>query len=81
MMNKKESEIMVDKKMVKVERRLLIDIMSLLKEIDTNMFSWKIVDNEKAENCMDIFSRYDKMATIKEAAEKIYANPKYLYKY
>jgi hypothetical protein len=38
---------MVDKKMVKVERRLLGDIMNLLKEIDTTMFSWKIVDNEK----------------------------------
>ena len=36
----------------------------------------EIIDSEKLENCINIFSRYDKMATIKEAAEKLYANPK-----
>jgi len=37
----------------------------------------EIVDNETGENCIDIFSRYDKLSTIKEVAEKIYANPKF----
>jgi methionyl-tRNA formyltransferase len=34
------------------------------------------VDSETGENCIDVFSRYNKLATIKEAAEKFYANPK-----
>ena len=68
-MNKKESEIMVDKKMVKVERRLLIDIMSLLKEIDTNMFSWKIVENEKVFSEEENYYEYSLMIT--EQVDKI----------
>ena len=36
----------------------------------------EIVDNKTGENCIDDFVRYDKLATIKEAAEKIYANTK-----
>jgi len=34
----------------------------------------KIVDNETGESCINDFSRYDKMGTLKEAAEKFYAN-------
>ena len=37
----------------------------------------EVVDNETGEKCIDVFSRYDKLATIKEAAEKIYANQKF----
>ena len=33
--------------------------------------------NQTGENCIDDLSRYDKLATIKEAAEKIYADTKY----
>jgi len=36
----------------------------------------EVVDNDTGGNCIDVFSRYDKLATIQEAAEKIYANPK-----
>ena len=60
---------MVDKKMVKVERRLLIDIMSLLKEIDTNMFSWKIVENEKVFSEEENYYEYS--LTITEQVNKI----------
>ena len=60
---------MVDKKMVKVERRLLIDIMSLLKEIDTNMFSWKIVENEKVFSEEENYYEYSLMIT--EQVDKI----------
>ena len=35
-----------------------------------------VVNNETGENCIDVFSRYDKLATIKEVAENFYANPK-----
>ena len=60
---------MVDKKMVKVERRLLGDIMNLLKEIDTTMFSWKIVDNEKV--CSEEENHYEYSLMITEQVNKI----------
>ena len=55
--------------MVKVERRLLGDIMNLLKEIDTSMFSWKIVDNEKVFSEEENYYEYS--LTITEQVNKI----------
>ena len=54
---------MVDKKMVKVERRLLGDIMNLLKEIDTSMFWWEIVDGEKVFSEEENYYEYSLMIT------------------
>ena len=34
----------------------------------------EVVDSNTGDNCIEIFSRYDKMATIKETAEILYAN-------
>ena len=60
---------MVDKKMVKVERRLLGDIMNLLKEIDTSMFWWEIVDGEKVFSEEENYYEYSLMIT--EQVDKI----------
>ena len=43
---------------------------------DRCLWLGEVVDNETGENCIDVFSRYDKLATIKEVAENFYANPK-----
>ncbi len=37
----------------------------------------EVIDYENGKNCLDIFTRYEKLATIKEAVEKIYANSEY----
>ena len=37
----------------------------------------EVINNQTGETCIDDLSRYDILATIKEAAEKIYANTKY----
>ena len=49
--------------MVKVERRLLGDIMNLLKEIDTSMFWWEIVDGEKVFSEEENYYEYSLMIT------------------
>ena len=55
--------------MVKVERRLLGDIMNLLKEIDTSMFWWEIVDGEKVFSEEENYYEYS--LTITEQVNKI----------
>ena len=43
---------------------------------DRCLWLGEVVDNETGENCIDIFSHYDKLATIKESTKIFYANQK-----
>ena len=69
MKKKKDNWVDYGSVKVKVERRLLSDIMNLLREIDTSMFSWKIVDNEKVFSEEENHYEYSLMIT--EQVDKI----------
>ena len=62
---------------------LLNSLFNISKEMgilvcakDKCLWLSEIVDHETGKNCINIFSRYDKLATIKEVAENYYANSK-----
>ena len=69
MKKKKDNWVDYGSVKVKVEKRLLSDIMNLLREIDTSMFSWKIVDNEKVFSEEENYYEYS--LTITEQVNKI----------
>ena len=69
MKKKKDNWVDYGSVKVKVEKRLLSDIMNLLREIDTSMFSWKIVDNEKVFSEEETHYEYSLMIT--EQVDKI----------